>query len=95
MDAEKRVLPLTVLIRMGPRNERGSWTNMEPFAERVESLTARRDPPFDNVVSCYIGIAIIVKTCQDGRIRLTNLILTLPFCDCVWMRMNFELFFIE
>lgn len=50
--AEKRVLPLTVLIRMGPRNERGSLTCMEPFNERVESRTARRTSPFNDFVSC-------------------------------------------
>ena len=84
-----------VLIQMGPQNECGSQTNMEPSEEWVESLTARRNPLFNNVVSCYIGIAIIVNTCQDRTIRLTNLISTLLLCDCVWMRMNFELFLIK
>jgi hypothetical protein len=70
MAVEKRVVPLTVLTRMGPRNERGSWTCMEPLDERVESLTARRTSPFVDFVSCYEGIIIVyehLKELKDKR----------------------------
>ena len=66
MAAEKRVLPLMVLIRMGPRNERGSWTCKEPLDERVESLTARRTSPFNDFVSCY-GITVERQPEKKGK----------------------------
>ena len=50
------MLPLVVLIRMGPQNERGSWTCTEPLEERVESLIGSRISPFNDFVSCYTKI---------------------------------------
>jgi len=63
MAPEKWVLPLMVLTRMGPRNERGSWTCMEPLEERVESLRARRTSPFDDFVSCNLVLTVPLLDC--------------------------------
>jgi len=63
------VPPLMVLIRMGPRNERGSWTYMEPLEEQVESLIARRVSPLDDFVSCNLVLTLPLSDCVCIRMN--------------------------